>query len=77
MTNVPDRIREFWKEVYVLFDRHYLMDVSVDKNWEDFWMEACEIVKKFDDIPSVIDLLSVVSEIISKLAAGRKKNEML
>jgi len=72
VTNVPDHIREFWKEVYILFDKHYLMDISKQESWEHFWFEACEIIKKYDDIPSIVDLLTVVSEIISKLAAGRK-----
>lgn len=74
MTNVPDRIREFWKDVYILFDRHFLMDVSDSKSWEDYWMDACEIIKKYEEIPSIIDLLSVVAEMISKFAAGRKKD---
>lgn len=74
MTNVPDRIREFWKDVYVLFDKNFLMDVSKQESWEQYWLDACEIIKKYEEIPSIIDLLSVISEMISKFAAGRKKD---
>ena len=73
MTNVPDNIREYWKDVYILFDKHFLMDVSKQESWEAFWADGCEIVRKYDGMPSVIDHLSVVAEMISKLAAGRKK----
>lgn len=76
MTNVPDNIRNFWKDVYILFDKNYLMDVSSQDSWEKFWKDGCEIIEKYD-IPCTVDLLSVVSELISKLAAGRKKNEVL
>lgn len=73
MTNVPDRIREFWKDIYILFDRHYLMDVSQEQSWINFWDDGNKIIQKYDELPCVIDLLSVVSELISKLAAARKK----
>lgn len=71
MTNVPDRIREFWKEIYILFDKHFLIDVNNQDSWIAFWADANVIIQKYGEIPS-IDLLSAVSEMISKLAAWRK-----
>lgn len=71
MTNVPDRIREFWKEIYVLFDKHFLMDVNNQDNWIAFWADANIIIQKYGEIPS-IDLISAVSELISKCATWRK-----
>lgn len=76
MTNVPDRIREFWKDIYILFDKHFLMDVSDQESWVSFWEDGNKIIQKYWEIPS-IDLLSAVSELISKLASERKRNEVL
>ena len=72
MTNVPDRLRDMWREVYVLFDTHYLMDVENQDSWTQFWEDAKPIYEKYGDIDSLIDLLTFVSELISKMAARRK-----
>ena len=74
MTNVPNDIREMWKEIYILFDKHYLMDVSKIGSWESFWDDAKQIIVKYEYVESLIDLLEAVSEIISKEAARRKTN---
>lgn len=74
MTNVPDDVRAMWKDVYVLFDKHYLMDVSKQESWEKFWDEARQIYEKYPQIESLIDLLSCVSELLVKEAARRKAN---
>ena len=74
MTNVPDRVRNLWKELYILFDKHYLMDVSNQENWDRFWEEGVEIVKRYNEIPGIIDMLSVISTMISTMAAGREKH---
>lgn len=74
MTNVPDRVRNLWKELYVLFDKNFLMDVSNQENWDRFWEEGVEIVKRYNEIPGIIDMLSVISTMISTMAAGREKH---
>lgn len=73
MTNVPDRVRNLWKELYILFDKNFLMDVSNQENWDRFWEEGVEIVKRYNEIPGIIDMLSVISTMISTMAAGREK----
>ena len=72
-TNVPENVRQMWREVYILFDTHYLMDVSKQESWDSFWSGGRQILEKYKDIPSVIELLGVTSELISKLAAVRAK----
>lgn len=74
MTNVPDRVRNLWKELYILFDKNFLMDVSNQENWDRFWEEGVEIVKRYNEIPGIIDMLSVISTMISTMAAGREKH---
>lgn len=74
MTNVPDRVRNLWKDLYVLFDKNFLMDVSNQENWDRFWEEGVEIVKRYNEIPGIIDMLSVISTMISTMAAGREKH---
>ena len=72
-TNVPDNIREMWKDVYVLFDKHFMMDASNQDEWSAFWEEAAKINEKHLQIPCVIDLLSTVAEMIAKFSCGRKR----
>ena len=71
MTNVPDYIREMWKDVYVLFDTHYNMDTDSTDAWQEFWDEAMKINQKYIAMPCVIDLLSTVSEMIAKFSVKR------
>lgn len=73
MTNVPDDIREMWKEIYVLFDRHYPMDVSKNESWESYWADAHKILAKYEYVGSLIDLLSAEAEVIYKLAKRREQ----
>ena len=72
MTNVPERIREMWREVYVLFDKHFLMDASKQESWDAFWEDAHPLVAKYQDIDSFIELIGVVSELLYKFYARRK-----
>lgn len=75
MTNVPDDIREMWKDVYVLFDTHFLMDANNQDEWNAFWDEAMKVNEKHMNIPCVIDLLSTVSEMIAKYSVKRCRKE--
>ena len=71
MTNVPENIREMWKDVYVLFDTHYNINADSQEEWNAFWAEAIKINEKHMDIPCVIDLLDTVSEMIAKFSVKR------
>ena len=71
-TNVPDDIREMWKDVYVLFDTHFNMDTDDQDAWNAFWAEAMKVNEKHLAIPCVIDLLTTVSEMIAKFSTKRK-----
>lgn len=62
MTNVPDSIREMWREVYILFDTNWKMDNS-EEAWKKFWDAANEMLKKYD-VPRLMDLITVVAEMI-------------
>ena len=74
MTNVPNDLRDMWREIYVLFDTHYLMDCSKQESWESFWSDGHKLLQKYEYVPNLIEVLSAVSEMISKLYAGRKKD---
>ena len=73
MTNVPDNIREMWKEMYILFDTHFLMDVNNQDNWKDYWGKAVELIQKYD-IPNMVDMLQAMADIICERAKWRDKN---
>lgn len=63
MTNVPDELRQVWKEIYVLFDTHYQMPNTVE-SWNKFWDEAKEIIDRHSDM-QLLELIIAVSEMIS------------
>ena len=71
MTNVPERIREAWKEVYVLFDRSYLMEGSED-DWKQYWDSATGLVKKYgNDIP-LLEILEATANALQHSVELRK-----
>ena len=63
MTNVPNELREVWKEIYILFDTHYQMENTVDA-WDGFWQEAKAIMDRHSDM-QLLELIIAVSEMIS------------
>lgn len=75
MTNVPDDLRQLWREIYTVFDKNYLMDTSKQESWNKYWDDATEVLKKYPEVPCVIDIFGTMSEMIGKLAAGRKNSE--
>ena len=64
MTNVPEEIRDMWKDVYVFFDSHYLMPNTI-VSWSEFWKQAGQIVGKYKENYHVWDFILTVSDIIS------------
>jgi hypothetical protein len=63
MTNVPNELRDVWKEIYVLFDTHYKMENTVSA-WDGFWEEAKAIMDRHSDL-QLLELIVAVSEMIS------------
>ena len=63
MTNVPEELREVWKEIYVLFDSHYKMPNTAEA-WDGFWAEAEGIMNRHEDM-HLLELLIAVSELIA------------
>lgn len=63
MTNVPDALREVWKEVYILFDTHYQMPNTAEA-WDGFWLEAKAIMDRHKDL-HLLELILAVAEMIS------------
>ena len=77
MTNVPQKIRDAWADVYKLFDVSYSMDGS-DKAWEQYWNKATELIKKYGDDVPMVDILSSVAHMLEFFIEQRKpKNESL
>lgn len=75
MTNLPDNLRDLWKQLYVLFDRHYLMDISSEEEWKSFWDDAIQIKNRHDTVPCLVDLLATLSDMIAKMAQERNRHE--
>ena len=71
MTNVPEKIREAWKDVYVLFDTSYSMDGS-DEAWKQYWDKANKLVAKYGDEVPLLELLEQVAHMIEIFVARRK-----
>lgn len=67
MTNVPDRIREAWKDIYVLFDTHYSMDCSSPEAWNQYWAKACEIWNKYREDLDLAYILDDIGGLLLKL----------
>lgn len=63
MTNVPQRIRDLWTDVYVLFDRNYLME-NTEEAWGSFWKQAEDIGEKYKGCPYLPKMLDVIVEMI-------------
>ena len=63
MTNVPDALREVWKEVYILFDTHYKMP-NTEEAWNGFWDEARKIMDRHQGM-HLTELMIAVSELIA------------
>ena len=63
MTNLPDALREMWKDVYVLYDTHYKMGNTVEA-WDEYWNCVKSLTEKYADF-HLWDLILVVTDMIS------------
>lgn len=71
MTNVPEPIREAWKEVYKLFDVSYNMDGS-EQSWIVYWEQANKLIQKYgDDIP-LLEMFTAIAHMIEVFVNQRK-----
>ena len=71
MTNVPAKIREAWKDVYVLFDTSYNMDGS-EQAWIDYWDKANKLIIKYGDEIPLLELLEQVAHMIEIFVKRRE-----
>ena len=71
MTNVPDNIRQCWKELYILFDENYLMDGS-DSAWEKYWLKVAEIIKTYGDDVPLLEITTAIAHMIELYCNQRK-----
>lgn len=76
MTNVPEKIREAWADVYRLFDVSYQMDGS-DKAWIEYWDKANKLIQKYGDEIPLLELLESVANMIAKFCKDRETNSSL
>ena len=76
MTNVPDKIREAWADVYRLFDTSYPMDGSQEA-WKQYWDKANALIQTYDDGIPLLELLESVAHMIAKFVDDRNRNHSL
>ena len=77
MTNVPDNIREAWKDIYILFDTHYGMDGSNPDAWADFSKKAAEIYMRHKDAVDLAGAINAVSDMLLAIYKGQVENKTL
>ena len=63
MTNVPEKIREMWADVYKLFDINYRMQNDME-SWNRFWKQATEIWNKYGSTQILLKLIDTVALMI-------------
>lgn len=71
MTNVPDDIREAWKDLYILFDENYNMDGSQEA-WETYWNQATQLVIKHGDNVPMLCILEAIAQMLEAFCNYRK-----
>ena len=64
MTNVPDNIREFWTDLYKLFDKHYNMDIKSPDAWNTFWDDVVKLYEKHGKKAGMANLLNDVADLL-------------
>ena len=71
MTNVPQNLRDMWKDIYCLFDANYLMPNTEDA-WQKFWDQAMRVKMKYEDQRKLMDLLIIVGDMIGERQKAEK-----
>ena len=71
MTNVPENIRQCWKELYILFDTNYNMDGS-DAAWEQYWNTVADMIKKYGDDVPLLGVAEAIAHMIECFLNQRK-----
>lgn len=73
-TNVPDNLREMWREIYILFDVNYRME-NTPEAWGKYWDQVKQMDEKYKDL-HLVEICMIIADMISdrmKTAdAGRK-----
>lgn len=71
MTNVPENIREAWKEVYILFDTSYGMNGSKEE-WIAYWEKANKLIQKYGDEIPLLEMTTALAHMIECFCNQRK-----
>lgn len=71
MTNVPDNVREAWKDLYILFDENYNMDGSQEA-WEAYWNQASQLIIKHGDNVPMLKILEAIANMLEAFCNYRK-----
>lgn len=71
MTNVPEPIRQAWKELYVLFDTNFNMDGSPTA-WEHYWDQVNQLVYKYGDEVPLLEVAEAIAHMIECFCNQRK-----
>ena len=78
MTNVPQRLRDLWSDIYILCDRNYLMP-NTQEAWDSFWQQAMQIQSKYENeflyLFKMFDVVSTIIESRIKKEEADKYNE--
>lgn len=69
MTNVPDRVRNMWTDLYKLFDSNWKME-NTEGNWERFWEAGKELIDKHEGIPEVSHFVILCGNLIGEHMKG-------
>ena len=65
MTNVPQNLRDLWKDIYILFDKNYLMK-NDKESWDSFWQQAEQITEKYGKSKYLFKMFDLVSFMIDQ-----------
>lgn len=64
MTNVPERIRKIWTDMYKLFDRYYLME-NTEESWQAFWADAHKLREESGFNKQITEACFLISDYIA------------
>lgn len=73
MTNVPDKLRDMWTDLYKLFDIHYKMENTTEA-WAVFLDRAKQVWEKHDRNPRLMSMINIVIDMIGDRIKEDEKN---
>ena len=64
MTNVPDKIRQIWTDLYKLFDLHFKMDIHSEADWKSYWEDGQKIWENSGRNEAILALINDTADYI-------------